>query len=445
VRVTAAGREVWRHSDVIDSAETSYSGGVVDEDGAIVVCGSIGRFNEVANMVQPVGVVVRIWGEENAPRFIRWAPEDFALQVLTGTEIEFIAVADDPDNDVIEYTWRHGVEPLDGDTSVSILFDEAGIDTVLVTASDGALTRQLTWHVTVADLYIADFTPDTLNLAIRRGTSVDFSLDTIRFTDGADPEILWTKTNLANGQTENAGTESRATIDFPWSGEYEVEGRVSRGESSDAVTWHVKVRGAIWAYVPLADSLEVQADSVVHFEVVPSAPEDESLTIQWFVDGERVLEGEVALEWAFCTVDNCRRYLVQVVVADSVEADTVEWVVTVSDLSTPRDPAADPPRSAAILSVSPNPFNSMLTIRFQSVKSVQSVVNINIYDIFGREVFSVASQRTNGKITPPTPPTIVGGDSQTLIWDAFSQPAGVYFVRLQSGREVSTKKVVLMR
>jgi hypothetical protein len=89
----------------------------------------------------------------------------------------------------------------------------------------------------------------------------------------------------------------------------------------------------------------------------------------------------------------------------------------------------------------------MLTIRYQSVKSAQSVVNLLIYDIGGREVYSAvtALSATGMRNTPPTPPAIAGGDFQTLVWDASSIPAGVYFVSLQAGREAVTKKVVLMR
>jgi len=41
------------------------------------------------------------------------------------------------------------------------------------------------------------------------------------------------------------------------------------------------------------DSLDVLPDSVIHFEVAPSTPEDESLSIQWLVDWEVLREGEV--------------------------------------------------------------------------------------------------------------------------------------------------------
>ena len=136
-----------------------------------------------------------------------------------------------------------------------------------------------------------------------------------------------------------------------------------------------------------------------------------------------------------------------------------------------------------LLSVSPNPFNSMLTIRYEGSPINREATNLRVYDIAGREVTSfVNSQNSSGINTPPsnsqnqsdpdaTPyhgvaPAIAGGDwneapataggdraatrggaaaDQLFIWDASSQPAGVYFVRLQAGAEIITQKVVLIR
>jgi hypothetical protein len=126
-------------------------------------------------------------------------------------------------------------------------------------------------------------------------------------------------------------------------------------------------------------------------------------------------------------------------------ADTLE--VELSGVGIPNvgvlDSAVNPPRLTALLEASPNPFNSTLTIRFQSVQSVKSVVNI--YDLSGREVFSAV-----------TAPSVTGNSSKAVthggmtaervtVWDASASPAGVYFVRLQSGTEILTKKVVLLR
>jgi len=138
-------------------------------------------------------------------------------------------------------------------------------------------------------------------------------------------------------------------------------------------------------------------------------------------------------------------------VADSVEADTVAWVVTVSALSTPRDPAVSPPRLTALLEVSPNPFNAMLTTRFDfppllAGGELKGGLRLTIHDITGREVANLISSATPQRVAESKTADHRGAaEVNSVVWDASAVPAGVYFVRLQAGREISTKKVVLMR
>jgi len=339
IRTNSRGEELWhtRLEAYIEDLEIrplkDVTSAIVLSDDRIAMCGQMQNPDPNLGMD---GLFFLFESARLGPAYVYKYPTDTTVSVLLNESVEFVARARNLQGTEINYQWSYENQILGDDTTETITFDSLGVWQVACNISDADASIEIRWHVTVTDLDISAYTPDTLNLALRRGSSVDFSLDTIRYTDGAEPEILWTKTNLANGQADDAGTESRATIDFPWSGEYSVEGRVSRGESSDAVTWHVDVCGAIWAYVPVGDSLEVIPDSVVHFEVVPSAPEDESLEVRWSVDGGLVREGEFALDWAFSIVDNCQRYLVQCVVTDSVEADTIRWVVTVQPLSTPR-------------------------------------------------------------------------------------------------------------
>jgi len=120
------------------------------------------------------------------------------------------------------------------------------------------------------------------------------------------------------------------------------------------------------------------------------------------------------------------------------------------------------PESSQFYTAYPIPFNSTLTIKYTVGAGHAVLLHLSIYDISGREVFTaVTAPNSSGKITPPlnkqdqpnplaTPyhgvaPAIAGGDFRTLVWDASSSPAGVYFVKVQTGEEVATKKVVLMR
>ena len=382
------------------------------------------------------GIVVTLGYEPQAPEilFVRPPPPD--VNMLIDQELLFRVRAQDPQGDSVIFRYKIDGEVVSESNAIILSWSDVGNHEVVCIVSDGQFADSVQWHVTVTDLYISAFTPDTLNLTLRRGSLVDFSIDTVQYVGEEEPEYVWTKTNLSNGETEEAGRDAGVTFEFPWSGDYTVEGRAYRGQSSDQVTWNVAVRGAIWAYVPEALAFDVEPDSVVHFEVVPSEPENESLSIKWLVDGEVVREGELGLEWRFAgSADLNPHYQVSAIVADSVEADTVTWDVTVRDLGVGKDGRfGDRPYATELLSVSPNPFNSILTIRF-SLNPGFGEAGLRIYDLSGRIVKDLLDLPQSKLQTP----------NSKLVWNASSAPAGVYLVRLQSGSDISTQKIVLMR
>jgi len=110
-------------------------------------------------------------------------------------------------------------------------------------------------------------------------------------------------------------------------------------------------------------------------------------------------------------------------------------------------PLNSPPASKGgkSLSASPNPFNSTTVIRFEA-SPINREATVKIFDLAGREVFS------QGKMTPPTPPAIAGGDKarasaiaggeMTLTWDASAFPAGIYVVRVGNGIQAKSMKIV---
>ncbi|MCX6138694.1 MAG: T9SS type A sorting domain-containing protein [Ignavibacteriales bacterium] len=78
----------------------------------------------------------------------------------------------------------------------------------------------------------------------------------------------------------------------------------------------------------------------------------------------------------------------------------------------------------------PNPFNPTTVFRYQLPAA--ALVEIKIFDIMGREVETLVQQHlTAGR--------------HEVSWTGPSNGTGVYFCRLQSGGEVRTTKIVLMR
>jgi hypothetical protein len=78
----------------------------------------------------------------------------------------------------------------------------------------------------------------------------------------------------------------------------------------------------------------------------------------------------------------------------------------------------------------PNPFNPSTTIRYGLHKPAH--VNLRIYNSLAQEVAALVNGEKNA------------GD-YSVSWDASGAPSGVYFYRLQSGKFVKTKRMILLR
>jgi hypothetical protein len=78
----------------------------------------------------------------------------------------------------------------------------------------------------------------------------------------------------------------------------------------------------------------------------------------------------------------------------------------------------------------PNPFNPATKVKFDIPK--QSIVQIKIYDLLGREIAELVNQQIN----PGT---------YEITWDASNYSSGIYFYKLTAGSFTDTKKMVLIK
>jgi photosystem II stability/assembly factor-like uncharacterized protein len=78
----------------------------------------------------------------------------------------------------------------------------------------------------------------------------------------------------------------------------------------------------------------------------------------------------------------------------------------------------------------PNPFNPTTTLSYQIPKS--GLVSIQIFDVLGREVATLM----NG---------VKEAGAYSTVWNAGTQPSGIYFYRLTSGNYSGTKKMILLK
>ena len=88
------------------------------------------------------------------------------------------------------------------------------------------------------------------------------------------------------------------------------------------------------------------------------------------------------------------------------------------------------PAKASLLQNYPNPFNPATEIQYSVAR--RQYVSIKIYDVLGREVATLVND-----VQEP--------GFKSVRWDAEGIPSGVYFYRLQSGRFVETKKMVVLK
>jgi hypothetical protein len=95
-----------------------------------------------------------------------------------------------------------------------------------------------------------------------------------------------------------------------------------------------------------------------------------------------------------------------------------------------KDRAFIPHPSSFILSAYPNPFNSTATISFEL--PMRSQVSLKVFDLLGREVQTLHTGLANA-------------GAHTVNWDASSRASGIYFVRMQAGKETRTQKIMLLK
>jgi hypothetical protein len=78
----------------------------------------------------------------------------------------------------------------------------------------------------------------------------------------------------------------------------------------------------------------------------------------------------------------------------------------------------------------PNPFNPSTTISYEV--QIRSTVTLKVYNLLGQEVATLVNEMQDSGF-------------RSVVLNAKGLPSGVYFCRLQAGRFVETKKLILLR
>ena len=88
------------------------------------------------------------------------------------------------------------------------------------------------------------------------------------------------------------------------------------------------------------------------------------------------------------------------------------------------------PTTHLLSSAYPNPFNSTVTIQFELPELAQ--VKLEIFNVLGQKVATLANETMNA-------------GSHVYHWSAESAASGVYIYRIEAGKNVEVKKMLLLR
>jgi len=393
-------------------------GVVVDWDGNSLICGFSGFYRQ--------GILVKYFPERSAPVITDFHPPQLELEILSGDTIQFWVHAEDIQEDSLSYLWTLDADTVSTDTAFTHIFEELGDFLVKCVVSDSTGADSVQWEVHVCEFYIDGFTPDSLEMTVRRGSNVDFTLDIAAIED-IELHYLWTLTDR-NRRRQEVGEADSVSVCFDLTGDYWLESLVWRGEESDEVNWNIHVRSAVWYWWPREDSLTVSVDSTILFAITPFNPDSDSLEYLWTLDGD-TMDFEQEIEILF---EEISLHEVVAYVNDGCETDTIRWEVTVVPLaSVPESDIGLLPTEPVLYPPAPNPFNAKTVARFYTPD--ERFIDASIYDLTGR----VVSKVHYGSVLP--------GEYNIYV-DARDLPAGVYVLVMRSDGVVTGKrKIAIIR
>jgi hypothetical protein len=332
-----------------------------------------------------------------------------------------------------------------------------------VIVTDGSFSDTTSFVLTVTPINdaplltaIADTTIDEDGAIEIILTATDIEEDPLTFSATADTSAV-----IVAVSTD---TLSVSLVDN-WNGSSILIVVVSDGSATDTTSFELTVNAVNDAPSSFAlseqDSVYItmanfDSDSIV-FTWDESADVDED-ELTYHFTAELIINGQLTTEYDTTLTANAMKIDYQSVFDEIYAAQSmvagIEWDVSVSD-GVEEVMAENGPltvginASDAVLSIDeellpdvyalhqnyPNPFNPITTLRYDLPE--QSMVNIIIYDLLGRQVRTLLNQTQDAGF-------------KSVIWNATNDDgkpvsAGVYLYQIQAGDFVQTRKMVLLK
>jgi hypothetical protein len=392
--------------------------------------------------------------------------EDAPDSLLADLDVVFMDIDDELEySHVIVDTTLVFASVTNDSVTLQFLPDANGSTDIIFTATNPTIRASVSDTMTVTILPIndvplmsalADTTIDEDGAIDIVLSASDIDEDALTFTATADTSAV-----IASVSTD---TLSVSLVDN-WNGSSILMVVVSDGSATDTTSFELTVNTVNDAPSSFAlneqDSVYItmanfDSDSIVFAWDESADVDDDELTYHF--TAELIINNQLTTEYDTTLTANAMKIDYKSVFDEIYAAQAmlaaIEWDVSVSDgveevMSENGPLTVGVNASDAVLSIDeellpdkfalhqnyPNPFNPITTLRYDLPEN--SLVNIIIYDLLGRQVKSLINQTQEAGY-------------KSVLWNAtnnYGKPvsAGVYLYQIQAGEFVQTKKMVLLK
>jgi len=290
---------------------------------------------------------------------------------------------------------------------------------------------------------IIDFTEpvpaDFLRVNFKSETSLGFGLQEIQFNDlsFADPNnpiISW-EWDFDNDGVIDA-TEQNPLWQYDSLGEYSVKLTVSNGSGNvervkENYLKLIRTPGIpiITEITPNFTDTLIAKRTTIEFSAAAIDTSEYELSYTWNLNSSKVDFDSTYSYRASSFLPVPRIDSLIVFVSNGFNTTTHRWDINVDDL-TDIDEEMNVPRDYHLNQNFPNPFNPSTIIKYELPKD--SDVRLTIYDLLGKEVATLVNEQQHSGY-------------YTVSFEGTSISNGVYFYKLQAGKFVSTRKMLMIK